>query len=120
MQRARNRAGNRLQTAMPAAVDAGNRFEQSARVRVERISKQLGGRRLFHHPRRVKNRDVVSILGDDSKIVRDQDHGEAESHLQLADQIENLRLYRHVERGGRLIRDQQPRLHDNAIAIITR
>src|SRR5580692_8087916 len=90
MQRARNRTRDRLQTAMPAAVDAGNRFEQSARVRVERISKQLPSRRLFHHARRVKNRNVVGILGDDSKIVRDQDYGEAEPHLQLANQVENL------------------------------
>ena len=95
---------------MPVAVDAGNRFEQSARVRVERISKQLRRRRLLHHARRVKNRHVVGILGDDSEIVRHQDHGQPQPHLQLADQIENLRLYRHVERGGRLVRDQQARI----------
>ena len=95
---------------VPGAVDAGNRFEQAARVRIERISKQLRSRRLLHHARRVKNRHVVGILGDDSEIVRDQDHGEAEPHLQLADQIENLRLDRDVERGGRLVGDQQPRI----------
>src|SRR6202030_3056565 len=54
MQRVRNRPGNRLQTAMPAAVNARNRFQQSARVRIERISKQLRGWRLFHDARRVK------------------------------------------------------------------
>src|SRR5208337_4335571 len=68
IQRARNRTGNRLQAAMAAAVHAGNRFEQSAGVRVERISKQLRTRRLLHHARRVENRHVVGVLGDDSEV----------------------------------------------------
>src|SRR6202030_1784332 len=100
IQRARNRTGNRLQAMVPRAVDARNRFEQSARVRIERISKQLRTRRLLHHPRRVQNRHVVGVFGNDSEIVRDEYHRETESHLQLADQIENLRLYRDVERGS--------------------
>src|ERR1700689_1595852 len=103
IQRARNRAGNRLQAMAAVAVDARNRFEQSARVRVERVSKQLRTRRLFHHARRVENRHVVGILGDDPEIVRDEYDSEAEPHLQLADEIENLRLDRDVERGRRLI-----------------
>src|ERR1700735_67070 len=97
IQRARNRAGNRLQAMVPGAVDAGNRFEQAARVRIERISKQLRTRRLLHHARRVENRHVVGVLGDDPEIVRDEYHGEAEPHLQLANEIKNLRLYRNVE-----------------------
>ena len=62
MQRARNRAGNGLQAMVPSAVEAGNRFEQPVRVRIQRISKQLGGRRLLHHPSRVQNRHIVGIL----------------------------------------------------------
>src|SRR5580704_88412 len=102
---ARNRARNRLQPMVTVAIDAGNRFEQAARVRVERISEQLRGRRLLHHSCRVENRHVVGVLGDDSEIVRDEDYGEAEATLQLADQIENLRLDRDVERGGGLVGD---------------
>jgi len=90
---------------VPAAVDARDRFEQSARVRIEWISKQLRTRRLLHHARRVENRHVVGILGDDPEIVRNKYHRETESHLQLANQIENLGLDRHVERGGRLVRN---------------
>src|SRR5271154_6899005 len=102
---ARNRARNRLQAMVPVAVDAGNRFEQAARVRVERISEQLRGGRLLHHACCVEDRHVVGVLGDDSKIVRDENYGEAEADLQLADQIENLRLDGDVERGGRLVGD---------------
>ena len=37
-----------------------------------------------------------------------------------AHQLEDLRLDRHVERGGRLVGDQQRGLQASAIAIITR
>ena len=74
--------GNRLQAMVPRAVDAGNRFEQSPGVRIQRILEKLGGRRLLHHARGVKDRHVIGILGDDSEIVRDQDHREPEARLQ--------------------------------------
>src|SRR5260370_22749022 len=38
IQGARNRTGNRAQTTMGGAVDAGDRFGQSLRVRVQRIA----------------------------------------------------------------------------------
>src|ERR1700735_800083 len=102
---ARNRARNRLQAMVTVAVDARNRFEQAARVGVERISEQLRGRRLLHYARRVEDRHVVGVLGHDSEIVRDENYGEAEATLQLADQIENLRVDGDVERGGGLVGD---------------
>ena len=59
--------------------------------------------------------------GDDAEIVRDQDDARARLLLQLLDQFENLRLNRHVERGRRLVGDQQLRARTtSAIAIITR
>ena len=44
------------------------------------------------------------------EIVRDQHDRGAELVLQIEDQIEDLRLDRHVERGGRLVGDQHPRV----------
>jgi len=44
---------------------------------------------------------------DDAKIVRDQQHRHVQSLLQVAQQLQDLRLGRHIEGGGRLVGDQQ-------------
>ena len=49
-------------------------------------------------------------LGDDAEVVRDQQDRHAEPLAQLAQQLEDLRLDRHVERGRRLVGDQQLRV----------
>ena len=62
-----------------------------------------------------------SVIRDHAEIVRDQDQPRCRSLLQLDDQLQDLRLDRHVERGGRLVRDQQRSGGQaSAIAIITR
>ena len=48
-------------------------------------------------------------LRDHAEVVRDQDQAHAELFLQVEHKRENLRLNRHVKRGGRLIGDQQRR-----------
>ena len=47
------------------------------------------------------------VLGDHAEIVRDQQHAHAQIALQVGEQLEDLRLNGHVERGGRLVGDQQ-------------
>ena len=42
------------------------------------------------------------------------------SSLQLANQLQDLGLNGHVQRGGRLVGDQQRRLAASAMAIMTR
>jgi peptide/nickel transport system ATP-binding protein len=49
---------------------------------------------------------VTHDLGVVAEIVRDQDHADVEVALHLVDQLEDLRLHRHVERGRRLVGDQ--------------
>ena len=51
--------------------------------------------------------DVVGRLGDDAEIVGDHDHGRAELLLHALDEREDLRLGRDVERGRRLVGDDQ-------------
>ena len=55
----------------------------------------------------VHHEDVVGDLGDHAEVVGDHDDRRAELLLQVAHQVEDLRLHRHVERGGRLVGDQQ-------------
>ena len=57
----------------------------------------------------VHHRDAIRRLGDDAEIVRDQQQRQIELALHLAQQLEDLRLHRHVERGGRLVGDDQRR-----------
>jgi hypothetical protein len=44
---------------------------------------------------------------DDAEVVGDEQDAHAQLGLQPAHQLEDLRLDRHVERGGRLVGDQQ-------------
>ena len=52
-------------------------------------------RQIFHH----------------GEIVRDEQIGHPQLGLQCLEQIEDLRLHRHIEGRGRLVADQQFRLH---------
>ena len=57
----------------------------------------------------VHHRDVVGDLGDHAEVVRDEDDRGAGLLAQRAHQLEDLRLDGDVERGGRLVGDQQLR-----------
>ena len=59
---------------------------------------------------RVHDRDPVAHLGDDAEVVGDEDDRRAGLVAQVAHQVEDLRLDRHVERGRRLVGDEQLRL----------
>ncbi len=43
---------------------------------------------------------------DHAEVVRDQQHRHSQLALETVEQLENLRLDRHVERGRRLVRNQ--------------
>jgi hypothetical protein len=77
---------------------------------VLRRGKQFVGGAFFHHLTRVHHGDAAGHFGDDAHIVRNQDQRHAAFPLQSAQQIQNLGLDRHVERGGRLIGDEQARI----------
>ena len=56
----------------------------------------------------------VGDVLDDADVVRDEQVGQAELALQLAQQVQDLRLHRDVERRGRLVADDQLRLRPPA------
>jgi hypothetical protein len=80
----------------------------------------MSGRGALDDAAGIHHRDLVGHFGDHAEIVGDQDDRHAGLLLQVAQQIEDLRLHGHVERGGRLVGDQQHRAQASAIAIITR
>ncbi len=91
---------------------AGHRdaCEQPARVRMLGSREQLPRCRVLHHLAGIHHRDAVGDAGDDAEIVGDQKDGEAELLLQPVQQPQDLRLHGDVERGGRLVGDQQLRI----------
>ena len=93
-----------------AAVEAGDRAEQADGVGVLRVGKEFIDRRALDDLAGIHHGDLVADFGNDAEIVGDQDDGRAARGLQFAHQIEDLRLQRDVERGGRLVRDQQARI----------
>jgi hypothetical protein len=67
---------------------------------------------VLHYAPGVHHRDLVGGLGDHAEVVGDHDHRRARLTLQAFDQLEDLRLHRHVEGGGGLVGDQQAGLVD--------
>ncbi len=59
------------------------------------------------YKRQIHHQDVVGELGDDAQVVGDDDDRGAELLLQVADEVEDLRLDGHVEGGRRLVGDEQ-------------
>ncbi len=66
----------------------------------------------FHDLAVIDHDHLVGHVGDDAEIVGDEQHRHAELVLQVAQQLQDLRLDRHVERGRRLVGDQKRRLAD--------
>ena len=69
---------------------------------------------LEHRPRiaelndgaRVHDRHLIGHPGHDAEVVSDEEDGGAEALLELAQIVEDRRLYGHVQSGGRLIGDE--------------
>ncbi len=87
--------------------EARHRADQHPRVVVLGRGQEVAGAPDLHDFSSAQDRDAVGDLGDDAEIVRDEEHAGAVLALQVADQREDLRLRRHVERGGRLVGNQQ-------------
>ena len=105
----RRTAGDRLQPRVARLGELRNRLEQRLRIRVARLFEQRARRRLLDDPARVHHGDVVGATGDDAEVVGDQHHRHESLALLLLQQIEDLRLHRDVERGRRLVGEQQLR-----------
>src|SRR4029077_2763923 len=77
---------------------------QRRRVKIPRRS-NLDDFAEIHH------RHPVAYVLDDREVLTNEDLGKAVFLLQVLKQIDDLRLDRHVERGYRLVADDEPRRH---------
>ena len=104
-QQRRRLAGDLLQ-ALLDHVHPRQRAEQPPRVRHLRPVEELVDARALDDAAAVHDEHLARELGDDAEVVRDHDDRHVELALQVLHQVEDLRLRRHVERGRRLVGDQ--------------
>ncbi len=100
--------GNRPSFAGLSA-ERGNAADQPARVGMQRIVEDCVGAAFLDDAAGIHDRDPVRHFGDGAHVVRDQHDGDAEFLLDVAHQVEDLRLHGDVERRRRLVGDQHAR-----------
>ena len=81
--------------------------EQGARVGMRHRREHRAGRARLHHPPRIHHHHPRGRGTHHAEIVGDQQQREPLLRREFAEQVEHLRLHRDVERGGRLVGDQQ-------------
>ena len=91
------------------ALELWQRAEECLRVRVLGVVEELVTRGLLDDLACVHDHHVVRCLGHDAHVVRDEDHGHVVLLPERVEEVEDLRLDRHVERRRRLVGDQEPR-----------
>ena len=101
-----HRAADRRQPLARHRLHARHRAQQRARVRMAGCGEELSHRRELDDLAEIHDGHVVGHLRDHAHVVRDQHQRHALGLLQAAQQRQNLRLRRDVERGGRLVGDQ--------------
>ena len=91
---------------------AGHGGDQHARVRLPWTGEDILACAHLDHASAVHYDDPIGNLGNDAEVMGDKHHGRVVLLLQLADQGEDLGLRGDVERGRRLVGDQELGLQD--------
>ena len=108
------RSGGRpsmVSSLMPrGTIEPRDRAHQADRVRMRGFEEDVVGRALLDDARRIHHVHAVGVARHDPEIVRDDDQRDAEPARQVLHQFEDLRLDGDVERGGRLVGDDELRI----------
>jgi hypothetical protein len=88
-------------------VDPRHCVYQSPGIGMARIGEHLLGRPLLHNLAGIHHDHALAHIRDHAERVADENDRRTEIAVELHDQVENLRLDGDVERGGRLVGDQQ-------------
>ena len=108
-----NGAFDGLQGVGAIGFEIGNGLEQAAGVGMRWGLKNVSLAAEFDQVAGVHDGDTVGDLRNDREIVRDKQHGEAETGAEIGEQIEDLRLDGDVQSGGRFVGDEQARAVDD-------
>ena len=102
-----NRTGNIAlqndQFAVIIHISGRNRAQQSLSIGVQRMVKQLLGFCLLYHVAQIHNTDTIGNITDNGKIVSNKQVGQVLLFLQVAQQVDNLRLNGYIQCGNCLI-----------------
>src|SRR5215831_21133289 len=93
--------------ALGGIAELGNGLDEGPRVRMRGLVEDAPHGPRLHETARVHYRDLVAHARDDAEVVSDEDHGEAALALDVAQELEVLRLDRHVEAGRRLVGNEE-------------
>ena len=96
--------------ALDSRVRDGNGREQRLGVGVQRMAKNVVGLAVLHQIAQVHNADSVGDMLDDGQIVGDEKIRQVALFLQGFQQVDDLRLNGDVQRGDRLIADDELRV----------
>ena len=96
-----------LALALALRVRHRDRREERLGVGVLRALVHLVGRALFDDAAEVHHRDAVADVTDEREVVGDEEVGDAELLLQVAEQVDDVGLDRHVETADRLVEHEE-------------
>src|SRR4051812_49126212 len=126
VRRARHVAAEYLTAALSARARHRHGRQQRARVRVARMRVEGLAVRDLDDLAEVHHGHAVAHVPHDGEVVRDEHDRQPQLALEVAQQVQDLRLDRHVESGHRLVRDDQLRVererarHPDALALAAR
>ena len=100
----------RRRHAEPRIADRRVGRGERAGVGVGGFPEHGAGGSFLHDGTRVHDREAVADLDEHREVVGDEEHREDEAVLQVLQQPEHLRLHHHVERGRRLVGDDDLRV----------
>ena len=79
---------------------------------MSRFDEDAIGRAEFDLLTGVGNGDRVAEVAGETDVVRDEDHGDARILFEILEQVHDLGLDADIERGCRLVEDEQLGIHD--------
>ena len=98
-------------------IGVGHGAQQRLGIGMARVAEQFLGVGLLNQLADVHDSDLVRNVLNDAQIVSDKQIGQVELPLQVLQEVENLRLDRHVERRHGLVTDNKPRIEHDARAM---
>ena len=119
VERAGDVAAERFHVLVFGCIDGKDGFHQCLCIGMIRFG-QLVAVELFHDRAEVHDGHAVAEQADECEVVADEDVGDAFFFLQFYEQLDDLGLYRYVERAGGLVADDDLRLKARARAMATR
>src|SRR5271168_262055 len=98
--------------AMTNPIEPRCRVDQFARIGMRRVGEYGRSFADLDDAPAIHDRGRLTDVRDDGEIMADQEEGHARLALEIAHEVERLRLHRDIKRRDRLVGDDQPRAGD--------